>query len=157
MLINACNPVDEGDRINDAAHAVDELRRAEAKLSRRSANTDGPGESGRAVLRFLLEQVRAGREVSPASVAEHLDISSASVSVLLHRLERLGLVVLLQHPSDGRRKIVAPVDAAGDPDLHDPVTAHIRTLAAELPDHEVVVIARFLQRVTNTIDDENHH
>lgn len=56
---------------------------------------------------FLLQQIRNGREVTVNDLAARALTSQSTVSIVLSRLQRKGLVKRTQSPTDGRRVIVA--------------------------------------------------
>ncbi len=140
-----------------AAEALESLRRAQSTRSRHQVTTGGQSETDRLAARHVLEQTRAGHEVSPSTLAKHLEISTASTSAVLSRLVLAELVTLEANPDDARRKIVIPADITDDPDVYDPVTMRIREIAADLSPAEDALITGFLLRVTaalQQLDDE---
>ena len=50
-------------------------------------------------------------------------------------------------PPDRRKKLVHPFDRSVDPDHLDPLTSHLRALAADLPEADARTVAVFLQKV----------
>lgn len=137
-----------------AADAIEELRRAEAHLSRRRQTACGPGDTERIAMRFILEQADAERPVTPRDLADHLGVTSASVTALLDRLRQGQMIEVRPHASDGRKKLVMPVDRTDDPDLIDPLTAGIRELAADLSPSEAELLAGFMDRITDLVSRE---
>ena len=57
-----------------------------------------------------------GVAVTPTDVAEHLGISTPSMTGILNRLYTGGIITSLRHPDDGRSKYVVPLDRDGDID-----------------------------------------
>ena len=137
-----------------AARSVELLRLSEARLSRRRQAECGPSESARAAMRYILERDDAGAPVTPTEIAEHLGVSTASVTGMLTRLRSGGLVNFTRNPDDGRSKFVVPVDRNADLDDIDPLTAHVRRLATRLSDTEAKHIAEFLDLVRDAVDRE---
>lgn len=72
-------------------------------ISKRMRKTVGVTGPQRLVLRLI---GRAGR-VAPGELAEILHVHPSSLTGVLHRLERAGLVRRTPDPSDGRRVILA--------------------------------------------------
>ncbi|MFD1714961.1 MarR family winged helix-turn-helix transcriptional regulator [Amnibacterium flavum] len=105
-------------------------------------------------MRLILERAKSGDPISPKEIAEHLQITSASVSALIQRLERTGLAHSEDHPGDRRRKLVIPDDTTQDPDDVDPLTARIRDLANDLSPEEAELVSLFLRRVTEEMSRE---
>ncbi|WP_150953060.1 MarR family transcriptional regulator [Microbacterium testaceum] len=144
----------EDDPATTAALAVERLRLAEARLSRRRQSECGPSENARAAMRLILERADAGATLTPTEIAQSLGISTASVTGMLDRLRAGGLIDFVANPSDRRSKFVVPFDRATDPDAIDPVTARIREFALGLPDDTAGQVAAFLDRVREVVDAE---
>lgn len=142
------------DTIVDAARAVERLRLAEARLARRRQTQCGPSETARAATRFIYEKADAGEDVTPTEIAEHLGLSTASVTGILQRLRRGGLITFARNPDDGRSKRVVPVDRSADLDDIDPLAARIRDFATGLTEREAQHVARFLDAITDAVDSE---
>lgn len=142
------------DPATTAAMAVERLRLAEARLSRRRQSDCGPSENARAAMRLVLERSDEGQSVTPTEIAHALGISTASVTGMLDRLHAGGLVGFVANPSDRRSKFVVPYDRGADPDVIDPVTARIREFALDLPADAAGQIAMFLDRVREVVDAE---
>lgn len=138
-----------------AAQAVQALRRADAHLSRRRLATQRRGATDRAAVRFVIEQARSGRAVSPSDLARYLEISTASVTAVLERLMAAQLVSLRPHPTDKRRKLVEPFDPDDDENVTDPLTAHIRSIAAEYSGADEKLLVEFLARITDAVNHES--
>ncbi len=143
-----------GEHADDAAWAVERLRLAESQLGRRRQAACGPSDTDRAAMRFVLEETDLGRLVTPSDLGEHLGIVSSSVTGLLERLRDGGLIETRPHPNDRRSKIVLPVDRNDDPESIDPLSAVIRSLAAELGEEHAAAVAGFLDRVAAAVDEE---
>lgn len=144
----------EQDTIVDAARAVERLRLAEARLARRRQTQCGPSETARAATRFIFEKSDAGERVTPTEIAEHVGLSTASMTSILHRLRRGGLITFVRNPDDGRSKYVVPIDRSADLEDLDPLGARIREFAEELTDREAAHVARFLEAVSDAVDEE---
>lgn len=142
------------DHALDTAKAVEELRLAEAHLSRRRQTACGPSDTDRMAMRFILEGADEGREVTPSSLAQHLGMTTASVTALLDRLGRGEMIYVRQHPDDKRKRLVTPVDRSDDPDVIDPLTATIRNLSADLSDQEAELISGYLRKITDAVKRE---
>ncbi|WP_424466804.1 MarR family winged helix-turn-helix transcriptional regulator [Pseudoclavibacter helvolus] len=140
---------------DDASEAVDELRRAEARLGRRRQATGELSETDRTAMRFVLERAGRGDRTNPSDLAEYLDVSSASVTMLVQRLGEVGLVRAVPDPDDRRRKLIVPVEAGMDADEIDPVTGQIRHLSEDLSPQEAKLVSLYLDRVTAVVDGES--
>ena len=144
----------DADRTTDAARAVERLRLSEARLSRRRQTDCGPSENARAAMRYILERSDESEGVTPTEIAQHLGVSTASVTGMLDRLHSGGLIAFLPNPRDRRSKLVVPFDRATDADDIDPVTAKIRAFATELSPEAAEQVAVFLERVREVVDQE---
>lgn len=145
---------DQTTRVESVAHATERLRLAESRLARRRQADCGPSENARAAMRFVYERADTGEDVTPTSIAEHLGVSTAAVTGMLDRLRVGGLVTFRAHPSDGRSKLVVPIDRSVDIDEVDPLTAKIRRLADGLSEEATAQIAGFLEAVADEVDQE---
>lgn len=144
----------EQDAATAAARAVERLRLAEARLARRRQAQCGPSETARAATRYILERSDEGEHVTPTQIADHLGISAASVTSILERLHRGGLIAFQRNPDDGRSKRVVPVDRSTDLEDIDPLGARIRELASRLSASEAEHLARFLDEIADEVDQE---
>lgn len=105
-------------------------------------------------MRLIWERSDAGRRITPTELADHLEISTASVTGMLQRLHDGGLVSFVRNPDDGRSKFVVPFDRGASSDEIDPLGARVRAHAATLTPSEAERIARFLDAVTDAVDVE---
>ncbi|MCR2812388.1 MarR family transcriptional regulator [Microbacterium sp. zg.Y1090] len=137
-----------------AARSVEMLRLAEARLARRRQTDCGPSETARAAMRYILECDDAGQQVTPTAIAEHLGVSTASVTGMLNSLRAGGLIGFRANPDDGRSKFVVPIDRTSEVADVDPLTAHIRDMAEQLTENEARHIADFLELVRAAVDRE---
>lgn len=138
----------------DASDAVDELRRAEARLGRRRQAAGELSESDRSAMRFIIERAYEGIHTTPSDLAGLLDVASASVTMLVQRLTDAGFARTTPDPEDRRRKMIIPVEANLDADEIDPVTGRIRGLSEDLSPQEAKLVSLYLDRVTAVVDGE---
>lgn len=148
------NTEQDVDAATAAAFAVERLRLSEARLSRRRQGDCGPSENARAAMRYVLDRSDAGERVTPTTIAQHLGVSTASVTGMLDRLRHGGLIAFMPNPDDRRSKLVVPFDRDSDLDDIDPLTARIRELATEIPENARAHVARFLTLVREAVDEE---
>jgi DNA-binding MarR family transcriptional regulator len=137
-----------------AARAVERLRLSEARLSRRRQTDCGPSENARAAMRFILERADDDEGVTPTEIAQHLGVSTASVTGMLDRLHSGGLIAFAVNPRDRRSKLVMPFDRSTDLEDVDPLTARIRAFAEELTPDAAAQVSAFLDLVTAAVDRE---
>jgi DNA-binding MarR family transcriptional regulator len=136
----------------DLASSLERLRQADAQLARRRQAGSGLGETDLAALRLVLERRDAGEIVTPTDLAEHLQLTSSAVTTVVDRLVAADLVSTQPHPSDRRRKVIAPVDGADEG--VDRLDERIRDLASELSPRARLLVAGFLDRVTRAVQEE---
>ncbi|WP_186329466.1 MarR family winged helix-turn-helix transcriptional regulator [Agrococcus jejuensis] len=131
--------------------AVEELRLAESRLSRRRQTSCGPGHSEREAMRFIADRADAGKPATPTEVATHLGLTTPSVSAIIRRLQDGGLISTRQHADDRRSKLLEP-SSRNAPDTADALAPAIRAAAAELDPAEAKRLAAFLAHVRDLVD-----
>lgn len=129
--------------------ALREYREAELAMRKRTQGSMGMNETDLAALRVIMAGTGRGEHVSPKDLARRLDISPASVSNLLDRLEHSGHVQRTANPDDARRVFVECTDLA-----HHEVRETLRDMHAQmmfavedLDADEAAVVIRFLERL----------
>lgn len=138
--------------VHGVAQSLEELRLAEARLERRRHAWLEPGFRERVAARFVFERADAGDPATPAELAAHMGVSRATVTGLIRRLVVGGIVTTRVHATDGRSKLLHPVDRNDHVDGDDPVTDSIREIATGLSDRDAVVVRDFLERLRETVD-----
>lgn len=145
----------------DSASTVDVLnmlrryRAAETAMRARTRASMKMNETDLVALRFLLREQRAGRLVRPIDIARMLDISTASTTTLIDRLEKGGHARREPHPTDRRAGVVVPTVSSDDEVRQTLGAMHRRMLSLvdELSDKERGVITRFLAGMTSAIEE----
>lgn len=91
---------------------------------------------------------------TPGQIARRLQITTASVTVLLDRLERQGHVCRLPHPTDRRKLLVGLTDAGQEKAqrVYERFSDALSACVEGLTDEERQVVVRFLSQVTRTLD-----
>jgi DNA-binding MarR family transcriptional regulator len=145
-------------RGTSAADVLDALRRyrsSEQSMRRRTRAWMGMGETDLVAVRYLLEARRSDRVVTAKDLAQHLEISSASTTVLVDRLERSGHVRRGEHPTDGRAIVVTATPAADRAVRAAMGRMHRAMLdvAEQLDDAERAVVRSFLERMRDVLED----
>ncbi|QCR18439.1 MarR family winged helix-turn-helix transcriptional regulator [Agrococcus sp. SGAir0287] len=139
------------DPVTQLTWAVEELRLAESRLSRRRQASCGPGHSEREAMRFIAERSDAGKPATPTELATHLGLTTPSVSAIVRRLQEGGLISTRQHADDRRSKLLEP-SSRNAPDTADQLAPAIKAAAAELDPAEAVRFAAFLAHVRDLVD-----
>lgn len=146
---------------SDSATTVDVLnmlrryRAAETAMRARTRISMGMNETDLLALRFLLREQRAGRIVRPIDLARALDISTASTTTLIDRLEKGGHARREPHPTDRRAGVVVPTVSSDDEVRATLGAMHRRmlTLVDELSDQERAIVTRFLAGMTAAVEE----
>ncbi len=147
-------PVSDDGRVGQVIGAVDDLRRAEARLVRRRQSGDGLSDVDRTAVRFVVVKATQVEPATPTGLAALLGISTASTTTLLDRLIRGGLIETRPHPVDRRKKLLMPTRGTQNPDDDSALTNSIREIGADLSDTEAQLLVGALRRITHAVDDE---
>jgi len=141
------------EQIGDLMAALAQLRDAEQRLTEASQRYMKLGSTDMKALHFLIVSQNTGTIATPGAIAVHLDISTASTTKLLDRLEAAGHIIRSPHPHD-RRALAISI-------THETYEAAVETVgrqqakrfhaAARLTHDERDVVIRFLQDMTNEI------
>lgn len=91
---------------------------------------------------------------TPGQIARRLQITTASVTVLVDRLERQGHVCRLPHPTDRRKLLVGLTDAGQEraQQVYQHFNSVLDACAEGMSESEREVVVRFLRRVSSTLD-----
>lgn len=141
-------------RAIDVLNALRAYRSAETAMRKRTRASMGMGETDLSALRFLLAAARTGRTVSPKDLAARLEISTASVSVLIDRLERSGHVRRLRSPTDGRGVIVEAT-VGTDSEVRETLGAmhsRMHEVADGMAPEDARAVVEFLRRMTDAVN-----
>jgi DNA-binding MarR family transcriptional regulator len=136
---------------------LDALRRyraAEQAMRRRTRAWMGMGETDLVAVRYLLDAQRTEHVVTAKDLARHLEISSASTTVLVDRLIRSGHVVRSEHPTD-RRAIVVTATPSAEREVRATLGRMHRGMmeaAEDLDPEERAVVLAFLERMRLVVD-----
>lgn len=155
-LVDASALTDED--LDGAVRVMDALfrwREAERRVSEASRRFMRLGETDMKALRFAIVEADHGRHVTARGLAEHLGISSASVTKLLDRLEDGGHIRRTPHPTD-RRALAIVVNESTRTAAEETVgREHARrfraALALEPAERDIVV--RFLGALSDTSEE----
>ena len=100
---------DAGKGLSDAILA---FRRAERLQAERAQRESGLPGIDLAALRYLVQGVRDGRDLSPKDLIVMLETSSATVTNVVERLVLGGYLTRVQHPTDRRAHYLVPTQEA---------------------------------------------
>jgi DNA-binding MarR family transcriptional regulator len=113
-------------------------------------------ELGQTELRALTRLNAAG-SLSPKQLAVALDLTTGTVTALLDRLERAGLVVRSAHPRD-RRMLQIALTPAGSERLGSVLAnwdGYVIAATEAMPPESVLATVDFLRRLESLITDES--
>lgn len=101
---------EELDHISELMSALGELRHTERELAEASRKYMKLNETDMRAIHYLTVCANRGEVATPGSIARELNISTASTTKLLDRLQSAGHILRSQHPSD-RRALAISVTA----------------------------------------------
>ena len=137
------------------------LRRLTVELDAvgtRFASEHGLGRTDVRALVAIMDAARTGQALTAGGLGAAVDLSSASVTALVDRLERVGHVRRARDPEDRRRVVLEASDtavAAG----REHFGALQQDLVAAMDDYteeELAVVRRFLTGMTAVIERHAH-
>ncbi len=130
--------------------ALREVNRLTSPVDRTVSRLLDLGHTETQALDLLMENPSG---MGPVELGNALGIRSASATALVDRLEAAGHVRRHPHPTDRRRQVVVPTDAARRSAIGvlAPLLADIDVLAAELSPAEAAVVERYLRGVADAM------
>ncbi|QRY40008.1 MarR family transcriptional regulator [Microbacterium hominis] len=139
----------------DVLDALARFRAADAQMHQRVRANAALGENELRILQYVLACDRDGLDVKPSEISRHLGISSASTTALLDRLERLGSVQRVNHPTDRRSILIAPTEraAAEVADLVDAFENRVAAAIRRLDPSGRAAVLSFLDAATGAADE----
>lgn len=137
-------------QIDEVMVALSELRAAEARLADASSRYMKLGPTDMRAIHFLVVSRHRGDDVTAGAIAAYLDISSASTTKLLDRLERAGHILRQAHPADRRSIVIRLVEATYTSAMDTVGKQQARRInaAAMLSAQERAVVTSFLRQMT---------
>jgi DNA-binding MarR family transcriptional regulator len=106
-------------------------------------------------IRFLIKAQGEGRIISGRNLADHLGMTSASVTALLDRLTKSGHVQRTPHPTNRRSNMVTATPGSDLEVRHTLGAMHGRMIQAAraLGAADAALIEHFLESMTAAVDD----
>lgn len=153
-------PTDQAARSVGVLNAMRRYRTAEQAMRKRTRAAMKMNENDLSALRFLMESGRRGEQVSPTALARRLEVSTASITSLIDRLERAGHVERRPSPTDGRAVVVVPTASSHEEVRHTLGDIHqrMKSVADQLTPDEAEAVVRFLSLMAESLAevDEPH-
>lgn len=149
----------ERERSIAVLEAMRVYRAAESAMRRRSQETLGMGENDLGAMRYLLRAAEQGKTVGPKELAQYLGITSASITVLLDRLEKNGHITRQPSPFDRRALIIVPAppsDALRQATLGD-LRPELVDVVEQLSDDDAHTIVAFLSDLRDAVNQVDAH
>ena len=135
-----------GERVQAYQSAVDDYDRELARLL-------GVNETDLRCLELLI----GGAELSPSELGIRLGLTTGSVTAMLDRLEKLGLLTRTPHPFDRRKSVVRVTEAAAAR-CYELLAPHIEEGAAEVRKRYDVAQLKLINDFLTTVTDvQNRH
>jgi DNA-binding MarR family transcriptional regulator len=131
-----------------------DYRLAEEAMRRRTRDSMRMGTMDLQAIRFLLKAQGEQRIVSGRNLADHLGMTSASVTALLDRLTKSGHVQRTPHPTNRRSNMVTATTGSEDEVRQTLGAMHGRMIetAKALSAEDAALIAQFLESMTAAVD-----
>ena len=145
---------DRSEAAKQVTEALRVYREADSAMHARARATSSMSDNEIRIVQFLLTASKNSQTVTPTALAKHLGVTSASMTALLDRLERVGAVERVPHPSD-RRSLVITATPLAERTVGAPVVAFqeaTRQIAADLSDEDHAAVMSFLRKLTEAAD-----
>ncbi len=151
------NPEDL-DQVVAVLGALKAWRESEERLSLESRTYMKLNETDMKALRFIIAAKNSGVIVTAGMLSEHLQISTASVTKMLDRLQKADHITRTQHPDDRRAVVITITDATHIEARKTIGRRHGRRfeVAAALSPSERDVVIRFLSELA-ALEEERAH
>lgn len=123
-------------------------------MRRRTGDSMRMGVTDLQALRFLLKSQGEGRPVSGRQLADHLGMTSASVTAMLDRLTTSGHVQRVKDPLNRRTNLVTATPGSDEEVRHTLGAMHTRMIEAarSLSSEDAEVVRTFLANLTSAVD-----
>jgi DNA-binding MarR family transcriptional regulator len=147
--------------VGDPARARQEvallLRRLTVELDavgQRFATVHGLGRTDVRALVAIMDAARRGQALTAGALGSAVELSSASVTALLDRLERVGHVRRVRDAADRRRVSLEMSDDAmtAGAEFFGGLNRDLTDAMAGYTDEELSVVRRFLEQMTGVIE-----
>ena len=132
------------------------LRRLSVELDavgQRFATIHGLGRTDVRALVAIMDATRRGEALTAGTLGQAVELSSASVTALVDRLEKAGHVRRVRDPADRRRvalEMSASAMAAGG-QFFGGLNRDLLVAMADYSEDELAVVRRFLEQMTDVI------
>ncbi|WP_313959379.1 MarR family winged helix-turn-helix transcriptional regulator [Agrococcus jejuensis] len=141
----------------DVLNLLRRYRTAETAMRARTRSSMHMNETDLLALRHLLRAQQRGDLVRQRDLSTLLDISSASVTALVDRLEQSGHVERRPHPSDRRSVVVVPTADTDREVRHTLGDMHQRMIAVVdgMTGEQLVAVGTFLAGMVEAVEESS--
>jgi DNA-binding MarR family transcriptional regulator len=131
-----------------------DYRLAEEAMRRRTRDSMRMGTTDLQALRFLIKAQAEQRIVSGRALADHLGMTSASVTALLDRLTTSGHVQRTPHPTNRRSNMITATPGSDEEVRQTLGAMHARMIdaARALSAADAALVQQFLESMTAAVD-----
>ncbi|WP_210603053.1 MarR family winged helix-turn-helix transcriptional regulator [Brevibacterium oceani] len=145
------------EQIAHLMNSLARLREAERALSDASRKFMHLSEQDMRALHYLIAAKRQGEVVTPKMLSVHMNMSAASVTKLINRLERDGHVIRALHPSDRRAYAITVTEKTARSARETVGRSQARRIyaAARLTSGERDAVIRFLDGMSEELSLSN--
>lgn len=140
------------DKALEVLRALRAWHQAERRMNQASQRYMKLGENDMRALRWVIAAQRSGTPVTPTMIAKYLEISTASVTKMLDRLERAGHIRRHPHPEDRRSSTIEVTEETQRAARESVGRSHAERfrIAAEMTLEERTAVIGFLNALTAT-------
>lgn len=138
--------------------ALRQYRAAEQQMRQRTRDELNINDKDMQALHYLMHAHQHGSALGPTELSRLLSISTASTTALIDRLVHSGHVERQIHPTDRRALKLVPTDIS-HVDMQTSLSRlHERMMdaASSLPPGDADAVTKFLQALTDIVDQEPH-
>ncbi len=137
------------------------LRRLSVELDavgQRFATLHALGRTDVRALVAIMDAARRGEALTAGVLGQAVDLSSASVTALVDRLERAGHVRRVRDPQDRRRVVLEMSESAmaAGGQFFGGLNRDLLAAMADYSEEELAVVHRFLSEVTAVVEQHAH-
>ncbi|WNV75939.1 MarR family transcriptional regulator [Geodermatophilus sp. DSM 44513] len=127
-------------------------------VGQRFAALHGLGRTDCRALVAIMDAARRGEALTAGALGRTVDLSSASVTALVDRLERVGHVRRVRDADDRRRVTleISPSAMAAGVEFFGGLNRDLLAAMAAHPDEELAVVHRFLTEMSDVISRHAH-
>ena len=125
-------------------------------MRRRTRDSMRMNETDLLAIRYVMQARQAGKSIGPKDLSRVLNISTASTTALIDRLQKGGYLTRRPHPTDRRALEIIPTENA-DTEVRETLgKMHRRMLetAESLTPEEAGTITRFLEEMTRVLESD---